>query len=44
MNEPGELEAGRPYFRGVDRAADLPRGSFIACNRESGGELIGRVF
>jgi hypothetical protein len=44
MNEPGELDAVRPYFRGVDRVADLPRGSFIAYNRESGAKLAGRLF
>lgn len=44
MNEPGELDAVRPYFRGVDRVADLPRGRFIAYNRESGGELAGCLF
>lgn len=44
MNEPGELDAVRPYFRGVDRVADLPRGQFIAYNRESGAELAGKVF
>ena len=44
MSEPGELDAVRPYFRGVDRVADLPRGSFIAYNRETGAELAGRLF
>lgn len=44
MNEPGELEAVRPYFRRVDRVADLPRGHFVAYNRESGAELAGRIF
>jgi type IV secretory pathway VirB4 component len=44
MNEPGELDAVRPYFRGVDRVAELPRGSFIAYNRESGAELAGKLF
>ena len=42
--EPGELDAVRPYFRGVDRVADLPRGSFIGYNRESGAELSGKLF
>ena len=42
--EPGELDAVRPYFRGVDRVAALPRGAFIAYNRESGEELAGRLF
>ena len=44
QNLPGELDAVRPYFRGVDRVADLPRGSFIAYNRESGEELAGKLF
>ena len=44
MDEPGELDAVRPYFRGVDRVASLPRGSFLAHNRESGAELAGTVF
>ncbi len=44
MTEPGELEAVRPYFPGVDRVATLPRSQFIAYNRESGAELSGRVF
>jgi len=34
----------RRYWAGVDPAAALPRGSFIAVNRESGAELAGRVF
>ncbi len=42
--EPDELDAVRPYFRGVDRVASLPRGSFIAYHRESGAELAGKVF
>ena len=42
--EPAELDAIRPYWAGVDQAAALPRGSFIAVNRESGAELAGRVF
>ena len=42
--EPGGLDAVRPYFRGVDRVAELPRGSFIGYNRESGAELAGKLF
>ena len=42
--EPGELDAVRPYFRGVDRVAELSRGAFIAYNRESGEEMKGRLF
>ena len=43
-DEPGDLEKVRAYFRGVDRVAALPRGQFIAYNRESGAELAGQVF
>ena len=43
MDEPGELDAVRPYFRGVDRVAQLPRGSFIAYHRESGSDLAGKL-
>jgi len=32
------------HFQGVDRVAEQPRGSFIACNRESGAELAGKLF
>lgn len=42
--EPADLDAVRPYFSNVDKCAQLPRGSFIAYNRESGVELPGRVF
>jgi hypothetical protein len=42
--EPAELDAVRPYFAGVDRVAALPRGSFIAYNRDSGAELAGKLF
>ena len=44
IREPAELDAIRPYWSGVDAAASLPRGHFIAVNRESGGELRGRLF
>ena len=33
--EPAELDAVREYFSGVDRAASLPKGQFIAYNRNS---------
>lgn len=42
-DEPGDLDAVRPYFRKVDRVANLPRGSFIANNRETGAELSAAV-
>ena len=29
---------------GVDRVVDFPCGQFIACNRESGLELCGKMF
>jgi len=42
--EPAELVAIRPYWSGVDEAAALPRGEFIAVNRDTGGTLRGRLF
>jgi DNA helicase HerA-like ATPase len=42
--EPAELDAIRPYWIGVERASALPRGHFLAYNRESGAELAGRLF
>lgn len=42
--EPAELDAIRPYWAGVDEAATLPRGQFIAINRETGGKIRGRLF
>jgi hypothetical protein len=39
-----DLDAVRGYWPGVDRVKTLPRGAFIAYNRESGAELSGRVF
>jgi DNA helicase HerA-like ATPase len=44
INEPDNLEAVRPYFPTVDRVASLPRGSYLAYNRESGAELAGKLF
>lgn len=44
MVEPKQLDAVRPYYAGVSKAAQLPRGSFLAYNRESGAELAGKVF
>jgi len=44
MVEPADLDAIRPYFSRVDQCATLPRGSFLAYNRESGAELAGRLF
>ena len=43
-DEPGELDAVRPYFRGVDRIAGMAKGNFIAYNRDSGEELAGKLF
>lgn len=42
--EPDDLDAVRPYFRGVDAVASLPRGSFIGYNRDSGKQLAGKMF
>jgi hypothetical protein len=42
--EPYQLEAIRPYWSGVDQAAALGKGEFIAVNRESRAELRGRLF
>lgn len=44
MTEPDDLKAVKPYFPGVDKAATLQRGQFIGYNRETGAELVGRVF
>ena len=41
--EPGQLDSIRPYWAGVDAAANLPRGQFIAYNRETGGILRGML-
>lgn len=41
--EPGDLDAVRPYFAGVDAAAKLPKGHFIAYNRNSGGIAAGAL-
>ena len=43
-NDAGELAAVRDYFPNVDAVAELPRGSFISYNRESGAELRGKLF
>ena len=42
--EPAELDAIRPYWSGVDKAAKLPKGSYLAFNRDSGAELAGWMF
>ena len=42
--EPAQLDAIRPYWPGVDKAAALPKGSYLAFNRDSKGELAGRMF
>ena len=38
------LDAVRPYFSGVDVAAGLPKGEFVAFNRDSGATLRGKLF
>ena len=43
-DEPGELDAVRSYFRGVDKIADMAKEKFIAYNRDSGEELGGKLF
>ena len=43
MKEPRDLDAVRPYFSGVDRCRNLKKGEFIAYNRNSGGELAGKI-
>jgi hypothetical protein len=42
--EPADLDAVRPYYPNVDKVAALPKGSFLAYNRDTGAELAGRVF
>lgn len=42
--EPAELDAVRPYWAGVDKAATLPKGHFLAYNRDSGAEMAGRLW
>jgi len=39
---PTELEAIWPYWSGVDAAARLPKGQFLAYNRDS-GETVGGI-
>lgn len=41
--EPAQLESIEPYWPGVDAAAALPSGHFLAFNRETGGTLAGRL-
>jgi hypothetical protein len=42
--EPADLDAVRPYYSKVDQVRELPKGSFIAYNRESGAELKGKLW
>jgi hypothetical protein len=42
--EPYQLDAIRPYWSDVDKAATLARGEFIAVNRNTRAELRGRLF
>jgi len=39
--EPAQLDSIRPYWANVDAAADLPKGKFLAYNRDSGGTAAG---
>jgi len=41
--EPAQLDSIRPYWAGVDVAATLQRGQFLAVNRESGVTLAGML-
>lgn len=43
MVEPDELDAVRPYYRGVDKVATLPKFHFISYDRVAGTELAGRL-
>lgn len=42
--EPAQLDSIRPYWSGVDKAADLPKFHWLAFNRDSGAEKSGQVF
>ena len=44
LAEPAGLDAVRPYWSGVGKAARLPKGQFIAVHRDPGAELAGQVF
>ena len=39
----GDLDALRPYYPGVDKVAAPPKFHFLACNRDSGAELAGKL-
>ena len=41
--EPGDLDAVRPYYPGVEKVAAPPKFHFPACNRDSGAELAGKL-
>jgi hypothetical protein len=41
--EPAQLDAIRPYWSGVDKAAELPKFRWLAFNRDSGAELAGQT-
>ena len=43
-SEPDDLAVIRPYFKGVDVLPSLPRGEFIAVNREGGATMRGKIF
>jgi len=44
MAEPEEIKTLKAYYASAHKAASLPRGQFLGYNRESGAELLGRVF
>lgn len=41
--EPAQLDSIRPYWSGVDAASKLPRGQFLALNRNSGATVSGMM-
>jgi DNA helicase HerA-like ATPase len=43
-NEPENLDAIRPDFRGVDVVTHFPAGEFISYSRASGAERRGKLF
>ena len=41
--EPVQLDSIRPYWPGVEKAAELPKFHYLAFNRNSGAELAGET-
>ena len=44
MPAKAELDALRGYWPDVDKVAALPKGQFVAINRDSGAERSGKLF